>query len=171
LCCILTLWLERTGDAIFSLIPPNAITSSILLDLDDGVDGKKGTMAIRGAPLPSDALFSHLAGVFSEVFELTHPSSLLLGERSAAPFAAKRGEAGIFYPRRNIPEHSVEARKEFLVGVACTAPSAMDPSMSESMAASKAAGGIGVMVITAATAAKGVAENEVADVVRGVAAG
>jgi hypothetical protein len=143
LCCILTLWLECTGDAIFSLIPPNAITSSILLDLDDGVDGEKGATAIRGAPLPSDALFSHLAGVISEVFELTHPSSLLLGERSAAPFAAKRGEAGVFCPCRSIPELSEEARKEFLVGVACTAPSALDPSMSESTTASKAAGGGG----------------------------
>jgi hypothetical protein len=41
---------SRTGDAIFSLIPPKAITSSILLDLDDGVDGENGATAIRGAP-------------------------------------------------------------------------------------------------------------------------
>jgi hypothetical protein len=48
--------------------------------LDDGVNGKKGATAIRGAPLPSNAPFSHLAGVISEDFELMHPSSLLIGE-------------------------------------------------------------------------------------------
>jgi hypothetical protein len=62
-------------------MPPNAITSSILLDLDDGVDGEKETAAIRGAPLPSSVLFSHPEGAFSIAFQLTHPSSLLLGER------------------------------------------------------------------------------------------
>jgi hypothetical protein len=81
LCCILTLWHERTGDAIFSLMPQNAITSSILLDLDDDVYGEKEAAAIRGVPLPSGALFSHPKGAVSVVSQLPHPSSLFLGER------------------------------------------------------------------------------------------
>jgi hypothetical protein len=53
---ILTLWLERIGDVIFSLIPPNAMTSSSLLDC---VDGEKGAAAICGEELTSVARFSH----------------------------------------------------------------------------------------------------------------
>jgi hypothetical protein len=89
LCCILTLWLERPSEAIFSLMPPKAMMSSILLDLDVGVDDEKGAAAIRGAPLPSNAPFSRPVGVVSEDFELMHPSSLLKGERGAVSFAAK----------------------------------------------------------------------------------
>jgi hypothetical protein len=54
--CILTLWLERIGDVNFSLIPPNAMTSSSLLD---GVDGEKGAATICGELLTSVAHFSH----------------------------------------------------------------------------------------------------------------
>jgi hypothetical protein len=54
--CILTLWLERIGDVISSLIPPNAMTSASFLD---GVDGEKGAAAIRGEVLTSGARFSH----------------------------------------------------------------------------------------------------------------
>jgi hypothetical protein len=53
--CIFTLWLERIGDVIASLIPPNAMTSASFLD---GVDGEKGTAAIRGESLTSGARFS-----------------------------------------------------------------------------------------------------------------
>jgi hypothetical protein len=61
LCCIFTLWLERTGEAVFSLIPPKAITSSIFLDLADGVGGEEGVAAIHGVPLMSTAPFLHPA--------------------------------------------------------------------------------------------------------------
>jgi hypothetical protein len=53
--CIITLWLERIGDASISLIPPNAMISSSLLD---GVDGENGAAAICGEALTSVARFS-----------------------------------------------------------------------------------------------------------------
>jgi hypothetical protein len=62
LCCIFTLWLERTDEAVFSLIPPKAITSSIFLDLADGMGGEEGVAAIHGVPLTSIAPFLHPAG-------------------------------------------------------------------------------------------------------------
>jgi hypothetical protein len=53
--CIITLWLERIGDVSISLIHPNAMISSSLLD---GVDGEKGAAAICGEVLMSVACFS-----------------------------------------------------------------------------------------------------------------
>jgi hypothetical protein len=130
LCCIFTLWLERTGDANFSLIPPKAITSLILFGLDDGVEGEKGTAAIHGAPLPSIISFSRPAGEASEGFELMHPSFRAKGERGTVFFAAMRGEAVVFCPCKNVPELSEEARKESLVGVVKLGPSALGPKVS-----------------------------------------
>jgi hypothetical protein len=123
LCCIFTLWLERTGEAIFSLMPPKAITSSILLDLEVGVEGEKGAAAIHGAPLPGSAPFLRPAGKVSEDFELMHPPSRVIGERGAVSFAALRGEVGVFCPCRIVPEFSEEARKDL-------APSALGSEVS-----------------------------------------
>jgi hypothetical protein len=80
LCCILSLWLERIGDAIFSLMPPKAMTSSIFMDLEVGVDGEKVVTAIRGVFLPSSACFSPPDGAFSEISKLLLPTAPLHGE-------------------------------------------------------------------------------------------
>jgi hypothetical protein len=61
--------------------------SSILLGLEDGVEGEKGTAAIHGVS------FSHPAGGSSEGFELLRPLFLAEGERGAVFFASMKGEA------------------------------------------------------------------------------
>jgi hypothetical protein len=55
--CILTLWLERVGEAIFSLMPPKAMTSSFFLGLAVGVEGEDAVAAIRVDVLPIVAAF------------------------------------------------------------------------------------------------------------------
>jgi hypothetical protein len=140
LCYIFTLWLERTGDASFSLIPPKAIMSSIFFGLEDGVEGEKGTAAIHGVS------FSHPAGGASEGFELLHPLFLAEGERGAVFFALMKGEAIFFCPCKNVPELSEEARKESLVGKVKLGPSTSGPT------GSQAAGDDGLVVAAEKTA-------------------
>jgi hypothetical protein len=60
-------------------MPPKAITSSVaFMALDDGVDGLKEAVAIRGAPLPCSACFSNSHDVVVISSKLMHPSSLWL---------------------------------------------------------------------------------------------
>jgi hypothetical protein len=92
LSCIFTLWLEHTGDASFSLIPPKAMMSSMLFGLEEGVKGEKGTAAIH------DASFSYPAGGASEGFELLLLKFLAEGERGAVFFATMKVEASFFCP-------------------------------------------------------------------------
>jgi hypothetical protein len=80
LCCNLTLWLERIGEAIFSLMPPKAITSSIFLGLEVGVDGENVAAAVRGVFLPSVVCFSPPVGAISGISRLPFPTVPLLGE-------------------------------------------------------------------------------------------
>jgi hypothetical protein len=92
LSCIFTLWLERTGDAFFLLIPPKAITSSIFLDFAAEVGVEKCVTAIRDVALTSGSPFLRPSGEVAEGLELLHPSSREQGERIVVSFAAQRGE-------------------------------------------------------------------------------
>jgi hypothetical protein len=56
--CILTLWLERIGETIFSLMPPNAITSSFFLGLAVGIEGEDTVATIRVEDLSVVSAFS-----------------------------------------------------------------------------------------------------------------
>jgi hypothetical protein len=78
--CILTLWLERIGETIFSLIPPNAITSSFFLGVADGVEGEDVVAAIRDDGLPKVAVFSFPDDAAAGPSRLPIPAAPLRGE-------------------------------------------------------------------------------------------
>jgi hypothetical protein len=78
--CILTLWLERIGEAIFSLMPPKAMTSSFFLGLEVGVEGEDVVAAIRVEFLPSVASFSFSDGAASGPSRPPIPATPLHGE-------------------------------------------------------------------------------------------